>query len=119
MVKKQVLNVVKFFEDRLKEHGLQKFQIVVFGSHASGRFHPGSDIDIAIISDEFDGKDIFERARMTKDAEILTVRTDKIPLDIITLSPKEFNEGRSPVVEYVKQGTVVLSRSTSQPTLHS
>lgn len=107
MVKKQVLKVVNYFEDRLKEHGLQKFRLIVFGSHAMGRSHPGSDIDIAIVSDEFDGKDIFERARMTKDAEILTVRMYKVPLDIITLSTREFQEGKSPIVEYIKQGATV------------
>jgi len=115
MVKKQVLKVVNYFEARLKEHGLQKFRLIVFGSHASGRSHPASDIDIAIVSDEFEGKDIFERAKMTQDAEFLTVRMYKVPLDIITLSTREFQESKSPIVEYIKQGATVQSQSTSHP----
>jgi len=113
MLNKEDLIIVKFFEARVKEHGLQKFRLIVFGSHATGRSHQGSDIDIAIVSDEFEGKDLFERAKMTQDAEILTVRTFKVPLDIITLSTREYNEAKSPVVEYVKQGAMIPSHSTS------
>jgi hypothetical protein len=36
------------------------------------------------------GKDIFKRANMTKDAEIKTIKKFLIPLDIITLTSKEF-----------------------------
>lgn len=102
-----------FFKDRPKEHGLQKFRLIVFGSQVTGRSHPESDINVAIISDEFNEKDIFERARMTKDAEILTVRTYKVALDVITLSPREYHKGKSPIVEYVKQGAIIPSHSTS------
>lgn len=106
--------IVRFFEDRLIEKGLQNFKLIIFGSHATGRSHHESDIDIAIVSDDFEGKDIFERATMTKDAEILTIRTYKVPLDIITLSTREYQEGKSPVVEYVKQGAIIPSRSPSR-----
>lgn len=50
---------------------------------------------------------------MTKDAEILTVRTYKVALDVITLSPREYHKGKSPIVEYVKQGAIIPSHSTS------
>lgn len=114
MLNKKDLKIVRFFEDRLKEHGLQKFRLIIFGSQTTGRAHRESDIDIAIVSDEFEGKDIFERAKMTQDAEILTIRMFKVPLDIITLSTREFQEGKSPVVEYIKQGASVPARSTYQ-----
>ena len=111
MVKREVLKIVNFLEDRLKEHGLHNARLIVFGSHATGQAHKGSDIDIAIVSDEFEGKDIFERAKMTQDAEILTVRTYRVPLDIVTLSTREYREGKSAIVEYVKERTVIPSRS--------
>ncbi len=109
MVEKKVLKTVRFFEDRLKEQGLSVARLIVFGSHAAGRANEESDIDIAIVSDDFEGKDIFERAWMTRDAEVLTIRTCRVPLDIITLSTKEYAKGGSPIVEYVKRGTVVSS----------
>lgn len=80
----------------------------MFGSQATGRADKESDIDIAIVSDDFEGKDIFERARMTRDAEVLTIRTCRVPLDIITLSTTEYAKSGSPIVEFVKRGTVVF-----------
>jgi len=38
----------------------------------------GSDVDIIIISDDFQGKNIFERARLTKEAEIMTLKKFKV-----------------------------------------
>jgi hypothetical protein len=107
MVEKKVLDIVRFFEERLKDGGLSVARLIVFGSQATGKANKESDIDIAIISDDFEGKDIFERARMTREAEVLTIRTCRVPLDIITLSTTEYAKGGSPVVELIKQGTVV------------
>ena len=90
MDKNTVIAAINFFEKCLTDKGINISKIILFGSYANGTPDSESDIDIVIISNDFDGKNIFERANLTKEAEILTIKKYLIPLDIITLSNKEF-----------------------------
>lgn len=90
MDKNPVIKAIKFFEKCLIEKGIKLSKIILFGSHANGNANNESDIDIIIVSNDFDGKDIFKRAILTKEAEILNIKNFLIPLDIITLSSIEY-----------------------------
>ena len=90
MDKNTVITAINFFEKCLTDKGINISKIILFGSYANGTPDHESDIDLVIISNDFDGKNIFERATLTKEAEILTIKKYLIPLDIITLSDKEF-----------------------------
>lgn len=104
MVKSTVTDAVNFLEQRLKEEGLDVSKIILFGSQTEGKATDESDIDVLIISEDFQGKDIFQRAEMTKHAEIAAIKKFLIPFDIITLTPGEFESGSSIIAEYVKTG---------------
>ena len=108
MAQNKVVKVVHFFEGILREQGLHIQKTVVFGSHAEGKITDESDLDIAVISEDFRGKDIFERAKLTKKAEIDTIKKFMIPLDIVTLDPEEFNSETSIIAEYIKEGKVLI-----------
>ena len=82
-------------------------KIILFGSQAKGESTEESDIDILIVSNDFHDKDIFERATLTKDAEIMTIKKFMIPLDIITMTQEEFESETSLIAEYVKDGEVI------------
>ena len=101
------IDAVKFLEQRLMEKGLGISRMILFGSQAAGKATDESDVDVLIISEDFRGKDIFERAELTKEAEIMTIRRFLLPLDIITLTPEEFENESSLVAEYAKNGEVV------------
>ncbi len=107
MIKNKVTEAIKFLENRLKSKGLVISKIILFGSQAKGEPTEESDIDILIISNDFRGKDIFERATLTKDAEIMTIKKFMIPLDIITMTPEEFESETSLITDYVKDGKVL------------
>lgn len=68
-----------------------------------------SDVDILIISSDFRNKDIFERAKLTKEAEIKTIKKFRVPLDIITLTSDEFESGKSLVAEFARKGKVMYA----------
>ena len=74
MGKKRVIKAIKFLEKCLKEKGLNLSKIILFGSQAKGKSTEESDVDILIVSEDFHGKDIFERAALTKYAEIMTIQ---------------------------------------------
>ena len=94
-------------KERLQQTGVSVQKIIVFGSQANGTYNAGSDIDIIVISNDFKNKDIFKRARLTKEAEIMTIRKFMIPLDIVTMTPEELADDRSLLSEYARTGEVI------------
>jgi uncharacterized protein len=108
MAQKRAKEVVRFFSTCLKEKGLKVSKIIIFGSQAKGMATVESDIDIVIVSEDFKKKNIFKRAELTKDAEIRTIKKFMVPLDIITMTPEEY-ENKSPFMsEYAHEGEVVF-----------
>jgi predicted nucleotidyltransferase len=106
MAKRKVKAVIEFLERCLTKSGVTPSKIMLFGSQAKGKATKDSDIDVVIISADFRNKDILERAAMTKDAEIKTLRKFMIPLDIVTLTPEENN--RSLIGTFAKGSDVVI-----------
>lgn len=104
MDKIRVREIIKFFEQCLKEDGVDPATIILFGSHAREQATPESDIDLAIVSGVFRGKDIFERAELSKQAEIKTIKRYLISLNTIDLTPEEFENDSSLVSQYVLNG---------------
>lgn len=109
MDKSSVLDAITFMEERLKDGGITVSKIIIFGSQARGDATRESDVDVAIISEDFHGKDIFERAELTKEAEIATIRKFMIPFDVVTLTPGEFESEASIISEYIRDGEAVYS----------
>ncbi len=56
-VSKDILNIINKYIDEIKKH-YNVSEIILFGSYAKGTQNEDSDIDIAIISDDFD--DIYD-----------------------------------------------------------
>lgn len=109
MVDPKVIEAVNFFKNSLEKKGIRIKDMVLFGSSSTGTLKPGSDIDIAVISDDFSGMDIFTRALSTKDAELSTIRKYRVALDIITLAPDEFDNRDSLFLNNIRKGVPVLS----------
>lgn len=104
MAQKRVEEIVQFFFNCLKEQELKISRIIVFGSRAKDTATNESDIDIIIVSEDFKRKNIFKRADMTKDAEIRTIRKFMVPLDIITMTPEEYENKTSLMAAYAREG---------------
>lgn len=107
MAKRTIKGVIDFLSKGLKDKGVNVTKIFVFGLYAYGKVTEDSDIEIIIVSNDFKGKDIFERARLTKDAEIITIKKFMVPLDIFTMTPDELKSGTSLISDYAKKGKVV------------
>lgn len=101
-VKRRIVNIAAFIAECLKEKGLEVEQIVVFGSHADGSNRKDSDIDIIIVSSQFEGKNIFERVEMISGVHAKTVSKFRVPLDILLKSPEEAKDS-----DFYRNGIVV------------
>ena len=53
MVKSTVIEALAFMRERLEEEGLRVAKIILFGSYAREQATEESDIDVAIVSDDF------------------------------------------------------------------
>lgn len=109
MVKSSIKKVINFLGSCLNDKGLNISKIIIFGSHTRGTATEESDIDIVIVSKDFKGKNIFERATLTKEAEILTIKKFMVPLDIITLTPEELESESSLISNYTKEGKILYA----------
>jgi len=107
MAKNSVREVIKYLEQSLEENGVIPLKIILFGSHSRGEAAEHSDIDVVVLSEAFRGKGIFERAELTKRAEIQTIRQFLVPLDVVALTPEEFETSSSFIAEYAKNGEVM------------
>jgi predicted nucleotidyltransferase len=113
MVDAKVLETVNYFRDLVRKNGIHINNLILFGSSSTGTASPGSDIDIAIISDDFIDRDIFDRAHMTKDAELDTIKKFRVPLDIITLTTEEFEDPGSPISSTIRKGIMLQPASSA------
>ena len=59
MDKIKAVKVIKKFVETLKQEGISIDRVILYGSYASGRMRPDSDIDVAVVSRNF-GKDRVE-----------------------------------------------------------
>jgi predicted nucleotidyltransferase len=109
MVDPKVIDAVNFFKENIVEKGIRIHDLVLFGSSSTGAKSAGSDIDIAVISDDFCGMDMIARTLLTKDAELNTIRKYRIPLDIITLTVDEYRDQNSIFLRNVRKGLPVVS----------
>jgi len=107
--KKRANEIVKFLTDSLIESGMNVYKVVLFGSYCNGKPHKDSDIDIAVVSDDFKNKDIWRRAPMTHDAVIAVIRKFDIAVDLIKLTVDEYENETRMIASYVKEGKVVYS----------
>ncbi|MGD0999633.1 MAG: nucleotidyltransferase domain-containing protein [Candidatus Brocadiia bacterium] len=103
------IEAVRFFGERLTQQAVRISQLILFGSHARGAASEESDVDVLVVSDDFRDKDIFERARLIAGPERATIRRYQVPLDVILMTPEEFNSGASLLAQAARTGMVLLA----------
>ncbi len=106
MAQNTIVELIRFFKECLAANGLHVSGIVLFGSQAKGTATVESDIDLAIVSEDFIGKTIFERASLIAAAKIQTIKKFVLPLDVLLLSPDELETGDGLLIPYVRAGQV-------------
>jgi predicted nucleotidyltransferase len=102
MDKTTIDEVIAFLKQSLIRYGIHVDSIALFGSALIGNMDKDSDIDLIIISSDFINLDLFERAKMTMKPETETLRKFKIPMDIINLSPDEYNDSNLRIFNQTK-----------------
>lgn len=105
MDKATVLGIVSKFQKALESEGIRVSKIILFGSYAKETFREGSDIDLIVISEDFIGKGYWERIEVLSEAIYKVFK----PIEAVAMTPEEWINGQSPLVDYAADGEVVYT----------
>lgn len=97
MLKKGYQRAIKRFIRRLQRE-IRLDGVILFGSWAKDEAYPSSDLDLAVISEDFRGQH-----RIARRLFLAERWTDDAPADIIGLTPQELREMRSLLVREIVQ----------------
>ncbi|HCC69056.1 MAG TPA: nucleotidyltransferase [Nitrospiraceae bacterium] len=94
-----IFDTVRRFFDKLNEIGISIEVAYLYGSYVKGKQHKWSDIDVAIISSDFDEDRFDERVRLTMIASEIDDRIEPVPF-----RPEDFVDEDPLVWEIKKEG---------------
>ena len=105
MDKATVIEIIKRFQDEIEARGIKPHKLILYGSYATGTNREDSDIDLLVISDDFAGKNYWERIDILTDAiyEIFA------PIEAVALTPDEWMKGDSFVSDFTQEGEVIFT----------
>ncbi len=105
MDKKQVIEIINRFHQILETKSISPAKIVLFGSFARGNYTEHSDIDLIVVSDDFIGKDYWERIDILSEAicEIFE------PIEATAMTCDEWEHGDSFIRDFAQDGEVITS----------
>jgi predicted nucleotidyltransferase len=99
---RQLTTLIRRYVAALEARGIPVERVILFGSHASGRFDECSDIDIAVISPKFETLSMLERYEQLGLANVEL----QAPLDVVGFSPTQVThcEPESFLAEILRTG---------------
>ena len=95
LTRKAAIKTVEQFVREVKASGIRVRRAVLFGSYAHGKPHKWSDIDVALVADEFKGvDDVRYFARINNKREFIDISTR-------TYNTREFHPYIDPFIEVI------------------
>ncbi len=98
-VSNEIIASARRFKQNLSGGGLHIERVILFGSHALGTAGQWSDIDIALVSNDFSGNGFYDRKKINH----ILLKTDS-RIEPHPFRPEDFTEGNPFVKEILKQG---------------
>ena len=85
---REVRRIVNSLVSDLGKRGIKVNRLILYGSYAQGKARPGSDIDVAVISETFNRTGLLKRQELLGEA----IFGLKEPIEAIGYSYKEFQK---------------------------
>jgi len=104
MDKRAAVDIVTRFRKGIEARGIRPQRVILYGSYATGTNKDDSDIDVVVISDDFNGKSYWERIDILADAiyEIFA------PVEAVAMTPDEWERGDSFITDFARKGEVLF-----------
>jgi len=109
MAEERINEIINYLLECITSEFVKVDKIILFGSYSNNTCTDESDLDIGIISNDFNNKNIFERAKLISNAERMTIKKFMVPLDIVMLTPEELLNETSLIASYIKNGKLIFA----------
>ena len=109
MDKDAAIAIIHDFRLALQRLGIEASEVVLFGSFATGHYTEDSDIDLVIVSSDFEGMSYWQRIDILSDAIYELFQ----PIEAIAMTPHEWENEDSLAVQFAKGGETVYSGPSS------
>lgn len=86
--------------------------VILFGSCSTGSSTDQSDVDIALISPDFQGLEFSKRFHLIGKHIIKTIQHHHIPMDVIPLTLDEYEKENSIRMTFIRSGVLFDSNET-------
>ncbi len=103
MDKKRIYEIISAFRNALGEEGIKAQKLILFGSYSTGQNREDSDIDLVVISRDFNGKSYWDRIDILSQAIYRVFE----PIEATAFTPEEWESGDSLIADYAKNGEVL------------
>jgi predicted nucleotidyltransferase len=95
----KIRKIINTYLTSLHENGIQIKEAILFGSYAKGRSNQASDIDLALVSDQFEGIRFKDRNKIRRIT--ISISSD---LEVLPFNPKDFTPEDPLVKEILDTG---------------
>jgi antitoxin component HigA of HigAB toxin-antitoxin module len=88
--KETALEIIRYMREILQKNGVTPCNIALFRSFLHKNNQVESDLDMIIVSEAFEGKDLNQRIYMTLNAEKEVYKRYVVPMDILLKTPQKY-----------------------------
>jgi len=99
-----VIHTVQDYAKEINEQGVNLRKVILFGSFAKGTQHEWSDIDVALVADDFSGFGFFDRKRFSS----IGTKNSYMMIEPITY-PTDYFEESDPFIEEIKKTGIEIN----------
>jgi len=79
-------NIITKYRSKLEARGIRVKKIILYGSHASGKAREDSDLDLVVVSDDFESMNLWDRLWLLG----VTRKGIERPMEILGLTEEEY-----------------------------
>ena len=98
---KSVIKQIEKLVSEMKASGIHLRKAIIYASYAKNTHHKWSDIDLALVADEFQGVDFYDVGKFSK----ILIKYSNLLIQPRTYNPKQFSREKDPLVdEIIKTG---------------
>lgn len=105
MVKEEIINIIKDYISLLDKEGIKYEKVILFGSQLYGNTNEWSDIDLAVVSSDFDSNTFNDRLMLAKLAYIIDPRLEVHPVNLYEYN----NESWKTLVHEIKTNGIEVA----------
>jgi predicted nucleotidyltransferase len=107
LTRKAVIQIVRNYANEIEQQGVRLRTVILYGSFAKDRQHEWSDIDVALIADDFTGLGFLDKKRFAG----IMVQKPYVRIEVKTYPTEYFRSGDPFINEIKKDGITILNRT--------